>query len=215
MASPGIVRPSELLAELGRDYRRVQQNHAREPRESAGRRRMEAEMGRIARRFERALAFWVARDDALQSAWRKYLYDDGPMPGGPSIDPPPLFRGETETGSRLEIRPAPDGGCDLFTDGARVEHQAVPWSFDPGAGGSVSVGQFVCRELFEAPAEAVRELARFAANPGAGNEPPWRYARELFADGLIDGEFALTRRGRRLLSRAPAEPSPLPGSFCV
>ena len=67
------------------------------------------------------------------------------------------------------------------------------------------------RELFEAFVEANLHLPRdeqvecllalgeFLAR---GESPPWEYASELLADGLIDVHFALTPRGHRALARA-------------
>jgi hypothetical protein len=34
----------------------------------------------------------------------------------------------------------------------------------------------------------------------ANGAPPWRWARQLYADGLIDANFGLTARGRRFNS---------------
>ena len=76
-----------------------------------------------------------------------------------------------------------------------------------GAAKDFSVDQPVMRfvlegkeveETFDASEEAVRALADFLDE---GGSPPWEYAAELLADGLIDVHFDLTPRGRRALAR--------------
>jgi protein required for attachment to host cells len=216
MANYEIVRPFRLLEQLGRDHHRAKQDHAREAPKGATRRRIEADMAEIAQRFERVLEHWAAaEDEELRAAWRRYLYDGAPPPQGPDIEPPCLFRGVTEAGARVEVRPAPDGGHDVLLDGTRNEHSAVPWQLEVDAPEPLLVGQIRCREVFDAPDEALRAVARFVAT--AGSVPPWRWARELFEDGLIDSEFDLTPRGRRALMRVdpPAASGPHHVSYCV
>ncbi|HKE17930.1 MAG TPA: host attachment protein [Kofleriaceae bacterium] len=216
MASYEIVRPFEVLEQLGRDYHRVQHDHGRAAAHGAARRRLEADMEQIAQRFERVLEHWAAdEDEELRATWRRYFYGGGPPPQEPDVEPPCLFRGEAETGARVEVRPTADGGHDIVVDGAVVEHSAARWRLDAGAGEPLLVGGLRCRELFDAPAEAVRALGRFVATPES--VPPWRWARELFDDGLIDGEFATTARGRRALAAVPAPDAdgPQQTSYCV
>jgi protein required for attachment to host cells len=198
MANHEIVRPSELLAQLGEEYHRVKQHQAREAHASASRRRIENDLERIAQRFERVLSHWSAEEDKeLRATWRKHLYEGGPAPRGPEVRPPRLFIGETDGGAHVEIRPASDGGHDIVVDGTLTEHSAAHWRLGPDAREPFAIGQHLCRERFEAPQEAIRALQRFVATDEA--LPPWRWARELFEDGLIDSEFGLTQRGRRAL----------------
>jgi len=49
-------------------------------------------------------------------------------------------------------------------------------------------------ELFNVSDEALQALADFLESP------PWEYASELLADGLVDVHFALTPRGHRALA---------------
>jgi protein required for attachment to host cells len=199
MANHEIVRPSELLAQLGEEYHRVKQHQAREAHASASRRRIENDLERIAQRFERVLSHWSAEEDKeLRATWRKHLYEGGPAPRGPEVRPPRLFIGETDGGAHVEIRPAADGGHDIVVDGTLTEHTAARWRLEPDAREPFTIGQHRCRERFEAPQEAIRALQRFVATDEA--LPPWRWARELFEDGLIDSEFGLTQRGRRALA---------------
>ena len=196
MATYQIVRPAERLAQLGREYHRVQQDHAREAPGGAGRRRLQDTMERIAQQFERVLACWVA-DDEMSAAWRSHLYETAPAPDGPEVSPPRLFKGVTEAGSRIEIVPAADGGRDILIDGARMEHSEVPWHLDPERHAPFRIGSKQYSEVFDVPDEAMRALERFLSSPGA---PPRRWVRDLFEDGLIDVDLALTARGRRALA---------------
>jgi hypothetical protein len=52
-------------------------------------------------------------------------------------------------------------------------------------------------EMFTASAAAFDALADYTDD---GKPPPWDFAAELLADGLIDVQFALTPRGRRALT---------------
>ena len=53
-------------------------------------------------------------------------------------------------------------------------------------------------ETFNASEEALTALARLRYDPDSS--PPWEYASELLADGLIDVHFDLTPRGKRALA---------------
>jgi hypothetical protein len=53
-------------------------------------------------------------------------------------------------------------------------------------------------EIFNASPEALQTLAEFVESDH--ESPPWDYAAELLADGLIDTHFALTPRARRALA---------------
>ncbi len=194
------------LNQLARDYHHVQQEHARDAPRSATRRHLETEMHRAAGRFEELLRHWVG-DAELRGAWLRHLYENAPAPDGPTIAAPPLFRGETEAGSTVEIHASPDQGYDVVIDGAVVRHERVPWHLDPSYIEPIRIGEHVCRERFSAPEEAVRALARFVAT--SGQEPPWAWARALFEDGLIGPDFGLTPRGRRRLR--PTRPGPATG----
>ena len=53
-------------------------------------------------------------------------------------------------------------------------------------------------ETFNASENALTALAAYRA--GSGAQPPWDYASELLADGLIDVHFDLTPRGKRAIA---------------
>lgn len=206
------IEPVALLRKLGDSYRHVEQDHQRQPPRSATRRRLESELQGIADHFERLLAEWVT-DDGLRARWREFLHGRAPAPDQPQLPPPPLFKGRTDAGAAIEIRPVPDG-YDILVGGARVDHGSVPWHLDPDMHEPVQIGEHACAESFDAPPEAIAALAEFASGRAG---PPWRWARELIEDGLIDPELALTPRGKRCLARAHPvhEPAPGPRNFCV
>jgi len=190
--------PLDLLRRLGDEYRHVEQEHHREPpSRGATRNRLAAQMQELEVQFERILGEWTT-DDRLREAWREFLHGRSPAPDEPHVAVPPLFKGRTDAGSHVEIRPVADG-YDILVDGARSDHSSVPWHLDPDTRGPVRIGELSCKETFDAPAAAMAALSEFLADPA---KPPWQWARELLEDGLIDPELALTPRGRRWLDRA-------------
>jgi protein required for attachment to host cells len=206
------IEPIDLLHKLGDQYRHVEQEHQRQPPRSATRHRIAAELQSIQDHFERLLVEWVA-DDGLRTRWREFLYGREPAPDSPRLPPPPLFKGRTDAGATIDIRPVPDG-YDVIVDGARLDHSSAPWHLDPDMRGPVQIGGHACEEIFDAPEPAVRELTEFLAGRAG---PPWRWARELLEDGLIDAALALTPRGKRCLERARpvSEPAPRVRNHCV
>jgi protein required for attachment to host cells len=205
--------PLELLRKLGDEYRHVEQEHRRQPASrGATRHRLADRMHELDAHFEHMLVEWV-NDDALRGRWREFLHAHAAAPDEPRVAPPPLFKGHTEAGAVVEIRVASDG-YDIFVDGAHSDHTNVPWHLDPSTRGPVLIGEHACDEIFDASSSAITALTVFLAD---GGEPPWRWARELFEDGLIDPELALTPRGRRCLDRAHAavQPASHARNFCV
>jgi protein required for attachment to host cells len=212
MTTKLAIEPIELLRTLGDRYRHVEQDHQRQPPRGATRHRIEAEMHNIHDQFERLLAEWVGTDE-LRTRWREFLQGRAAPPDAPRLPAPPLFKGRTDAGAVVEVRPVPDG-YDVISDGVRLDHNNVPWVLEPDMRGPVRIGDQTCDEVFDAPDDAVRALAEFLAGHAA---PPWRWARELVEDGLIDTEFALTPRGERCLARLRPESVPVARarSVCV
>jgi protein required for attachment to host cells len=193
--------PIDDLRALARELRHVEQQHAREAAGGTSRRRLRAVMEEITIRFVRLLATWVS-DGAARNAWMRHLRGRAPAPEQSMSSPPPLFRGITEAGASVELRSRGDSFYDVLVDGAVVRHEEVPWHLDPDRVEPIQIGEYICREVFGAPDAAVTALVAFVAEPQS--EPPRAWARALYEDGLIDRDFGLTARGRRLLSRAPA-----------
>lgn len=200
---------TQKLGEVAREYHQIhnqRQGHG-EADGNAAHRRQGQRMAKLRDRFERLLLHWCA-DQRLAEAWRRHLYHTAPAPSEPELAVPPIFRGRNEAGARIEVRPANGEGStayDIFCDGARVGRESVPWHLDPESIEPVVVAGQTCVDTFDASPEAIEALRSFVANPGA--EPPWRFGRELYEDGLVDPDFALTGRGRRCLHR-PARVAP-------
>ena len=204
------IEPLELLRKLADDFRHLEQEHGRQPQRSSTRRRLGSALQDIEVRFERLLAEWV-RDDGPRAQWRDYMHGRAAAPDTPRRPAPPLFKGRTDAGAVIEIRKAL-AGHDLFVDGAFIDHSGVPWRLDPDMLGTTQIGDHACEETFDAPPAAVTALAEFLAGRAT---PPWRWARELIDDGLVNTELALTPRGQRSLRRGRPTPAPPPRAHNV
>jgi hypothetical protein len=189
------IQPIDLLRTLGQKYQHVKHDLAHQSVNSGPRRRLGHEMEALADHFERLLTEWVT-EESLRTHWREFLYGREAPPDEPQVPAPPVFKGKTDAGATVVVRPVPDG-YDVIVDGARLDHGAVSWNFDPDMRSPIRVGDHTYEELFDASPEAVSALAQFVT----GGDPPWLWARELIEDGLIDTELALTSRGRRRLRR--------------
>jgi len=72
--------PKTELEELAREYRHVRAEHEREGVEGSWRRRQEARLARIEKRFESVLTRNM-HDEDTRDRWRRYLYRGNPSPG--------------------------------------------------------------------------------------------------------------------------------------
>jgi hypothetical protein len=153
----------------------------------------------VRERVDRLLEEWVP-DEELRTEWRAYLHNRVPEPSEPQTIRPLVFQGLTDAGSVVEVRGAKDD-FQVWVDGTLQERI--------GAEKDLSVGKSVLHfrwdgkeleETFSASEEATSALADYLDDPDRGS-PPWEYASELLADGLIDVHFDLTARGRRALGK--------------
>jgi hypothetical protein len=139
-------------------------------------------------------------EEKLRRAWWEHLHNRAPEPDGPAPIRPVVFAGRSDvTGSVVEIRGKKGEELEVTVDGAVIERIAGEKDFSvtvPRARFRLNGNEYV--EIFSASPEALRALASFSEVEGAS--PPWDYAAELLADGLIDTNFALTPRGRRALA---------------
>jgi hypothetical protein len=182
------------------EYRHVQSEHRRAGEEGSVRRHLHARLGRLEARFDRLLEESVADEGACE-AWRSHLHAGTPAPVElHSPAPTLLFKGRSAAGSVGEVRQRPDGDCDAFVDGALLERVAaakdlaraeLPLTF------TIAGQEF--REIFDVPPGVLAAARAYFSAPSG--EPPWEYAGELAGDGLVDGTFALTPRGRRALAK--------------
>ena len=184
-----------------REFRHLLEEHRRAGHESSVRRHMESRLHELELRFERLLHEW-APDEELQAAWRAHLHGDAPEPAQPAASRRLVFRGVAEMGSVVEIRARADGDYDVDLDGHVVERRLD----EPDAGrevGTFTLDGHVFLETFSASGPALEALGEFVAEREP--HPPWPFAPELAADGLIDRDFGLTQRGRRALAQARRE----------
>ena len=119
------------------------------------------------------------------------------------IDEAPWVRGGAKGSGEF-----PDGGGQLVGDLERGPWVHVNWL--PGGlvaerrkgmkstEASVRLGGQTFQEAFDAPGAALEALRTHVRQQPPG-EPPWEWAPELFADGLIDIHFSLTERGQRFI----------------
>lgn len=192
---PASSHPIERLIELARQYRHVR---GESDRSGAGslRREHHAQLDDLRRQYETLLERWIPEPDAREQ-WRGFLEQGDTPPEDGLTRAPPVFVGRSDSGARLEVRDGGNGEYDLLVDGRRVDRMGRRLNLDHGPSTPVRILDQDWRETIEAPAPAV-QAAREHLETGQG-QPPWDRARELFADGLIDINFGLTPRGRRLL----------------
>jgi hypothetical protein len=148
-------------------------------------------------RFERILDEWVP-EEQLRKEWRRYLDEGRPEPSGPAAIEPVVFRGVSEvTGSVVEIRGARDE-LRVWIDGTLFERIVDDKAFTgtaPGVKFKENGVEF--RESFAASAESLAALQGFLDGE---LPPPWDFAQELLADGIVDVHLGLTPRGHRALA---------------
>ena len=147
----------------------------------------------VRKRFERILDEWVP-DERLREEWRRHLEDGQPEPSGPPAIEPVVFRGVSEvTGSVVEIRRAGDE-LRVWIDGTLFERIADDKAFT-GTAPDVKFKEndVEFRETFAASPESLAALRDFLD----GSPPPWDFAQELLADGIVDVHLGLTARGHR------------------
>jgi hypothetical protein len=187
----------EELEALVHRYHHLQNEHQRAAPESSVRRRIEDELLDVRGRFDRILGEWVA-DEELRAQWRAHIDSKQPEPDEPTAIRPRVFEGLSEvSGSIVQITGPPDD-LRVEVDGSLVERVVAEKDFairTPPA--HFRLNDNVFEEIFAASSESLDALASFLDEGGA---PPWDYATELLADGLIDVHFDLTPRGHRALA---------------
>ncbi|MGZ8702064.1 MAG: ribosome hibernation promotion factor [Gaiellaceae bacterium] len=196
VVTTGSVISRDELEDLVHEYHHVQQEHRHARPGSRVRRHLHERMTELARRFDRLLAEAVA-DERERRRWHEHLHHGGAQPSAPQAAPPLLFRGHSGDGSTLEILERADGTLDVVVDGVYVERLASAHELlttQPGL--SFRFGEVSFDERFAVSGSA---RAALQAMIESGGRPPYRCARELLLDGLIDRNFGLTRRGRRAL----------------
>jgi hypothetical protein len=184
----------EELAALVHHYQHLHNELEHEKPEGSTRRKLEDSLLDVRERFDRSLEEWVP-DEELREQWREYIHGRRPEPDEPAAIEPVAFQGLTDAGSIVQIRGEADE-YQVWVDGSLQERIAARKDL------SVDTPDLHFRldgkeiaETFNASEEALDALTRYRDDPASA--PPWDYASELLADGLIDVHFDLTPRGKR------------------
>jgi hypothetical protein len=206
------ANPVERMLTLAVEYRVARARHRALAGDGRARRRAERTLKDLAELYEGLLERWVPDEDT-RARWYTYFYEGGPVPAEPELSEPPLFRGRGANSVLIDVVATSDGGYDVFVGDHRAEHHAEPWELEHARGEPFLLGERRCPESFRASDAAVAALRGYLSAPGAS--PPWRWAWELFQDGLIDADFGLTARGQRRLSTEPLSLGGEPEHYCV
>jgi hypothetical protein len=191
------IQPNEMLKQLAHRYHHFKQENKQKGPESSRNRRHERELMEIERSFSSILHHWVGDDAPLRTAWDDHFYHFAPRPEGPQVESPPLFRGADAMGRVLEVRPRAHRGYSLIIDGKPVRRLGEPLVLGDHRVVALSSEGVEFAEAFDSSDAAQEALMAYVDTPDVG--PPWEHLRELYADGLVDPNFGLTARGRRLV----------------
>ena len=183
------MHPIQSLYEVVDAFHHERAERQRQPPEGTRRRKHTQRLEELESAFDRLVGHWID-DDRERQRWRDYLSHGGEHPGTPVPPEPPLFLGRSDDGGFAEVRRRSEV-TEIFVDGKAVG-DAARWS-----GRMVTMGDIVFHEVTQCSEEALEELRQQLS--GRRNSPPWSNARELYEDGLVDENFSLTDRGRRVL----------------
>jgi hypothetical protein len=184
----------EELAALVHHYQHLHNELEHEKPEGSTRRELEDKLLAVRERFDRLLEEWVP-DEELREEWREYIHNRRPEPDQPAGIEPLVFQGLTDAGSVVQVRGQADE-YQVWVDDSLQERIAArkDLSVDKPVLHFRWDGKEIA-ETFNASEDVLNELAQYRAEPNTS--PPWEYASELLADGLIDIHFDLTPRGKR------------------
>jgi hypothetical protein len=193
----------EELDALARNYHHLREEHRRTRPEGHTRRRLEERMLDGRGRFERILDEWVP-NEGLREEWRRYLDEGQPEPSGPPAIEPVVFRGVSDvTGSVAELRGAGEE-LRVWIDGTLIERIVDDKAFT-GIAPEVrfKLNDVEFHETFAASSESLAALRGFLDGQ---LPPPWDFAKELLADGIVNVHVGLTPRGHRALAAQAESP---------
>jgi hypothetical protein len=194
---PELYDPAAELVTIASAFRHLRGDAKRERDGGTTRRHQHARMEELERRFETLLSRWVP-DEGARGRWRAHLHEGADPPSPPTPPRTLLFRGRAEEGPTVALYEDAGGAQEILVDGHPSTRPFGRIVLDDRPGPLHLLGRdFV--ECSAVPAPALAALRRFYEAPSG--EPPWAFARALLDDGLIDRDFSLTARGRRLLAR--------------
>jgi len=191
---PTALPLREELRALVHHYQHLHNELEHEKPEGSTRRELENKLRDVRERFDRLLDEWVP-DDELREQWREYMHGRRPEPDEPAGIEPLAFQGVNDAGSVVQLRGQADE-YQVWVDGSLQERIAAQkdLSVDKPVLHFRWDGKEIA-ETFNTSEEALDALAQYRDD--ADSSPPWDYASELLADGLIDIHFDLTPRGKR------------------
>jgi hypothetical protein len=196
---PTTAHPIEQLEQLAAEYHHWSQEYRREGEQGSTRRTIEKHLKDLDEHFDSLLAHWVDNEPVRQ-AWYEHLRHDGPRPEDELVQYPPIFVGHSDSGSEVQIRPNAEGTYDVLVDSIRADRLLAEMTFPQNSPTRI-VGQ-EWMETTNLNATALAAFRRFFAGGKGKIAAPWEWARVLYGDGLIDVNFGLTARGRRILNRS-------------
>jgi hypothetical protein len=187
----------EELAALVHHYQHLHNDLVHEKPEGSTHRELEDKLLDVRERFDRLLDEWVP-DEELREQWREYIHGRQPEPDEPAGIEPIAFQGVDDAGSVVQVRGQADE-YQVWVDGSLQDRIAA--RKDLSVDTPVLHFRWDGREIaetFNASEDALNALAAYRGEQNAS--PPWEYASELLADGLIDVHFDLTPRGKRAIA---------------
>lgn len=187
----------DVLRQLAHRYHHYKQENKQKGPVSSRNRRHTRVMRELEQAFDKAVERWIP-DQKDRDAWRDHFHHFGPAPEGRLLSPPPLFRGRDQGGRTVEVAPDPGGGYTLEVEGKPVRRVSASVRFGDRVIRALHVEGARFAEVFDAPDEAKDALTAYTAAPGRGT--PWEYLSDLYSDGIVDQNFGLTSRGRRLVA---------------
>jgi hypothetical protein len=182
------MHPIHRLHEVVDAFQHERAERQRQPHDGSRRRRHANRLEELEAAFERLVEHWVP-DEQARRRWRDYLSHGGEHPDAPVAREPILFEGRSDDGGVARVK-RKNGAIEILLDGHSVG-EAARWS-----GPTVTKGDTVYRETTRASEQALADLR---ATVEENASPPWSRALELYEDGLVDENFSLTDRGRRML----------------
>ncbi len=192
-----VKNPNDQLRELASEYRHLKGEHRREGEQGTWRRHLEKQMEELEQKFETLLARWIP-DKESQTIWHNYLHKGGSVPEDDLGRKVPVFLGRSRLNSVIEVRESDQEDYEVLVDDTQVQRLPRSFSFDDSAHRTVSLVNQEWTEITQVSSPALQALKQYVEL--STGTPPWQWARMLYTDGLIDLNFGLTARGRRLLS---------------
>ncbi len=195
---PSVVHPIEELEKIASEFHHLRNEHKNEAEHSSTRRVIASRLEALDDRFQHLLQHWVD-NEPKRKAWHDFLHHETACPEDDLTANPPVYIGKSDSGSEVQVRPTGGHSFDVLIDGNCVEQLSGMLSFPMNA--PVNLCGQKWWETSNTHGAALTALREYCAQEKGKRSPPWQWARVLYGDGLIDANFSLTTRGRRILYR--------------